>query len=193
MNRHYTNSLVFVIALFLSVPSFGQTPVKGKVTNSEDGSALPGVSIVIEGTTTGTVSDVDGNFTVNVPNSQSSLLFSFIGYTSQRIPVGSNTIINVIMEPDVSRLNEVIVTAFGISQEKKALGYAAQSVDASQITTMKQPNVVNALQGQVAGVQVTSSGGAPGMSSRIIIRGVNSLDPNADNQPLFEWSCNYYN
>lgn len=104
---------------------------------------------------------------------------------SKEVTMGSSNSINVILQEDSEQLDEVIVTAFGISQEKKSLGYAAQNIDADAITKTKQTNLVSALQGQVAGVQITNSGGAPGQSSRIIIRGINSLDPSADNQPLF--------
>ncbi|MHA7128091.1 SusC/RagA family TonB-linked outer membrane protein [Algoriphagus namhaensis] len=185
MKKNYAFALVFLASFLLSVPLFAQQEVTGTVKTQDDGLPLPGVSIIIEGTTQGTVSDIDGNYSITVPNSEAVLVFSFIGYETQRKVVGNNSKIDVSLMVEVSQLNEVIVTAFGISQEKKALGYAAQSVDAEAITATKQQNVVNALQGQVAGVQVTNSGGAPGQSARIIIRGINSLDPSADNQPLF--------
>lgn len=185
MKKSYLLTMLFLFGLMLSVPLYAQQTIKGKVTSQEDGEPLPGVSILIQGTTTGAVTDIDGNYSISVPNSESVLVFSFIGFESQTRRVGNNSEINVILAFSSSELDEVIVTAFGISQEKKSLGYSAQSIDAEEITTAKQPNIVNALQGQVAGVQVTNSGGAPGQSARIIIRGINSLDPSADNQPLF--------
>ncbi|EAZ80838.2 SusC/RagA family TonB-linked outer membrane protein [Algoriphagus machipongonensis] len=185
MKKSYLLTMLFLFGLMLSVPLYAQQSIKGKVTSQEDGEPLPGVSILIQGTTTGAVTDIDGNYSISVPNSESVLVFSFIGFESQTRRVGNNSEINVTLAYSSSELDEVIVTAFGISQEKKSLGYSAQSIDAEEITTAKQPNIVNALQGQVAGVQVTNSGGAPGQSARIIIRGINSLDPNADNQPLF--------
>ncbi|WP_163381997.1 SusC/RagA family TonB-linked outer membrane protein [Cyclobacterium sp. SYSU L10401] len=186
MNRNFTYCLLLISLLLLQVPLMAQQrTVSGKVTSTEDGEVLPGVSIVIEGTTTGTVSDIDGNYSIDVPGPDAVLVFSFIGFASQSQQVGSNQSLNVALSPEAGDLDEFIVTAFGISQEKKSLGYAAQSIDSEAITKMKQPNLVNALQGQVAGVQVTNSGGAPGQSARIIIRGINSLDPGADNQPLF--------
>ncbi len=145
---------------------------------------LSGVTIIVGGTTKGTTTDFDGNYSI-VASSGDILQFSYIGMLSKEVTVGSSNMINVILQEDSEQLDEVIVTAFGISQEKKSLGYAAQNIDADAITKTKQTNLVSALQGQVAGVQITNSGGAPGQSSRIIIRGINSLDPSADNQPLF--------
>ncbi|SHN20108.1 TonB-linked outer membrane protein, SusC/RagA family [Cyclobacterium lianum] len=186
MSKHFTFCLVLISLLLLQLPLMAQQrSVSGKVTSTEDGEILPGVSIVIEGTSTGTVSDIDGNYSIDVPGPDAVLVYSFIGFASQSRQVGNNQTLNVALSPEAGDLDEFIVTAFGISQEKKSLGYAAQSIDSEAITKMKQPNLVNALQGQVAGVQVTNSGGAPGQSARIIIRGINSLDPGADNQPLF--------
>ncbi|WP_296698874.1 SusC/RagA family TonB-linked outer membrane protein [Algoriphagus sp.] len=185
MKKSYSLTLLFLFGFLLSIPTYAQQTVRGKVTAQEDGQPLPGVSILIQGTTTGTVTDIDGNYSISVPSSESVLVFSFIGFDSQSLSVGSNSVLDVSLAVSTSELDEFIVTAFGISQEKKSLGYAAQSIDSEAITTSRQPNVVNALQGQVAGVQVTNSGGAPGQSARIIIRGINSLDPSADNQPLF--------
>jgi TonB-linked SusC/RagA family outer membrane protein len=185
MKKNYALSLFFLLGFLLSVPTYAQQNVKGKVTAKEDGNPLPGVSIVIQGTTTGAVTDLDGNYSITVPGAQSVLVYSFIGFSTKNVTVGNSSTIDVILATEESELDEFIVTAFGISQEKKSLGYAAQSIDSEAITTSRQQNVVNALQGQVAGVQVTNSGGAPGQSARIIIRGINSLDPSADNQPLF--------
>jgi TonB-linked SusC/RagA family outer membrane protein len=177
--------MLFLVFCSLGFEAIAQQQVSGKVTSTEDGLPLPGVSILIQGTNTGTVSDVDGNYAIAVPGPEAVLVFSFIGYQNKSLTVGNNTELNVSLAAETSQLDEVIVTAFGISQEKKSLGYAAQNINADEIIKTKQPNVVNALQGQVAGVQVTNSGGAPGQSARIIIRGINSLDPSADNQPLF--------
>jgi TonB-linked SusC/RagA family outer membrane protein len=159
--------------------------VTGKVTD-EQGQAMPGVSVVIDQTNRGTVTGVDGSFTLDVPTGSETLVFSFIGYTTQRVSIGNQTTVSVTMEEDVTQLQEVVVTgAFGVEQERKSLGYSVQTLNGEEITKVQQPNLVNALQGQVAGVQVTNSGGAPGMSARILIRGVTSLNPGGDNQPLF--------
>ncbi|SFO63944.1 TonB-linked outer membrane protein, SusC/RagA family [Algoriphagus ornithinivorans] len=185
MKNSYKSALLFLIGFLACISLYAQQTVSGIVTAKEDGAPLPGVSIVIQGTSTGVVSDIDGKYSISVPNTQAVLVFSFIGFETQRVPVGNRSTLDVSLATETSNLDEFIVTAFGISQEKKALGYAAQSINADEITKTRQPNVVNALQGQVAGVQVTNSGGAPGQSARIIIRGINSLDPSADNQPLF--------
>ncbi len=176
----YTTVLLFVLACTYN--SFGQT-ITGNVTDAAD-APLPGVTIIVGGTTNGTTTDFDGNYSI-AASSGDVLQFSYIGMLSKEVTVGSSNSINVTLQEDSEQLDEVIVTAFGISQEKKSLGYAAQNIDSDAITKTKQTNLVSALQGQVAGVQITNSGGAPGQSSRIIIRGINSLDPSADNQPLF--------
>ncbi len=176
------NTFFSLFVLLFTYTLVGQT-ISGKVTDNM-GAPLPGVSIVVSGTTTGTTTDFDGNYSITAMEGD-VLQFSYLGMKSKEITVGINQILNIALEEDSEQLSEVIVTAFGISQEKKALGYAAQSIDAEAITKTKQTNLVNALQGQVAGVQITNSGGAPGQSARIIIRGINSLDPQADNQPLF--------
>ena len=157
--------------------------ITGTVTDN-DGEPLVGVNITIAGTTTGTVSDLDGNYSLEVPPG-SRLIFSYTGYSSQEVVVqGGQTVFDVQLAPGVN-LDEVVVTALGISREKKALGYAVQEVGGEELLETREPNLVNAMQGRVAGVQITSSGGGPGQSARIIIRGVNSLDPSANNQPLF--------
>lgn len=177
--KHIT-FIMFV--LFCTYTSFGQT-ITGNVTDQAD-APLPGVTIIVSGTNKGTTTDFDGNYSISA-SSGDVLQFSYIGMQSKEVTVGSSNLINVTLQEDSEQLDEVIVTAFGISQDKKSLGYAAQNIDAEAITKTKQTNLVSALQGQVAGVQITNSGGAPGQSARIIIRGVNSLDPSADNQPLF--------
>ncbi len=177
--------LLFGLGCMQSVAWAQSQNISGTVTDAEENTSLPGVNVVVKGTTTGTVTDVDGNYSLSVPESAQTLVFSSIGYTTEEIDIGNRSTINVAIAPDVRSLQEVVVTSFGIEQEKQALGYAVQELQSQEITQTKQPNLVNALQGRVAGVQITNSGGAPGMSSRIVIRGVTSLDPSADNQPLF--------
>ncbi|MGK7395737.1 MAG: SusC/RagA family TonB-linked outer membrane protein [Candidatus Cyclobacteriaceae bacterium M3_2C_046] len=159
--------------------------ISGKVTAQSDGSPIPGVNVVFKGTNLGTITDLDGNFQLNVPETDGTLVFSYIGMTTKEVPINNRSVVEVQLKADVRQLNEIVVTSFGIEQEKKSLGYATQELQKEEITKTKQPNLINAMQGQVAGVQISNSGGAPGQSARIIIRGVNSLDPSADNQPLF--------
>jgi TonB-linked SusC/RagA family outer membrane protein len=180
-------ALMFASVQMLSanVPGLQQQSVSGKVLSVDDASALPGVSVFVKGTQTGTVTDADGNYTISVPSADATLVFSFIGYKTMEVGVAGRTTVDVSLETDIMQLGEVVVTSFGIEQSKQSLGFSTQTVNADEIAQMKQPNLVSALQGQVAGVQITNSGGAPGMSSRILIRGITSLNPNANNQPLF--------
>jgi TonB-linked SusC/RagA family outer membrane protein len=175
----------FLLVLFQVSVIFGQQRnVTGQVTSAEDGMTLPGVNVIVKGTNQGTVTDIDGNYSISVPE-DATLVYSFLGFEGREMQVEERSVIDINLEEDLESLDEVVVTSFGIERETKALGYAVQEINAEDISRTKQQNVVSALQGQAAGVQITNSGGAPGQSARIIIRGVNSLDPNADNQPLF--------
>ncbi|MFC6996986.1 SusC/RagA family TonB-linked outer membrane protein [Rufibacter roseus] len=159
--------------------------ITGRVLSASDGTPVIGASVVVKGTTVGTNTDADGNYSIAAPATGGTLVVSFIGFTAQEVPINGRSNINVSLKPDVQLLNEVVVTAFGREQEKKSLGYAVQEVGAEEIARTQNPNVVNALQGRVAGVQVLGTGGTPGAGSRIQIRGINSLNPGANNQPLF--------
>ncbi len=155
--------------------------VSGKVTDEGNG-GLPGASIVIKGQGTGTTTDLDGNFSLSVPE-DATLVISYVGYTTIEIPVQNRTQISVQLEPDSQQLNEIVVTAFGIEKEKKALGYSAQEVNGDELVEAREVNVANSLKGKVAGVFVNSSSAGPGGSSFVQIRGSSSLGGN--NQPLY--------
>lgn len=175
----------FVLMLLFHLPVMAQDrTVTGQVTTQGEGMPLPGVNVIVDGTTRGAVTDMDGEYRITVPP-DATLIFSSLGFETREVVVGNQTVINVALQEDLEGLDEVVVTSFGIEKEVKSLGYSVQEVSSEEITRTKQPNIVSALQGQAAGVQITNAGGAPGQSARIIIRGVNSLDPNADNQPLF--------
>lgn len=161
-----------------------QTQVSGTVTSEKDGSSVPGVSVAVKGTTRGTLTDASGNYSIGA-NPNTTLVFSSIGFTTKEAAVGNRSTIDMTLAEDTKLLNEVVVTALGITREKKALGYATQTVDNEEIMQNRQPNLVNALQGKVAGVTINSTGGAPGQGARILIRGINSIDVGRDNQPLF--------
>lgn len=154
--------------------------VTGTVVD-ESGAPLPGVSVVIKGTTVGTSTDFDGEYAIEA-NNDATLLFTYIGYANQEIAVRSRSNIDVELTPSAQSLDEVVVTALGISREKKTLGYAVQELQGEQITNTPETNIVNSLSGKIAGVQVTSGGSTVGASSRIVIRGNASF---SDNQPLF--------
>ena len=184
MKNKITLSVLFLV-LFQFTNLYAQEKmIKGKVISEQDAMPLPGVNVIIKGTTRGSMTDFDGNFSISA-TSENTLVFSSLGFKTQEVLVGNNNQLTVRMATDLQSLDEVVVTSFGIAQEKKSLGYSVQEIKSEDIVESKQQNIVSALQGQVAGVQITNSSGAPGQSSRIIIRGVTSLDPNADNQPLF--------
>jgi len=177
--------IVLLLGVFLLCTSlvFAQKTISGKVTSKDDGSALPGVTVVVKGTTTGTVTDNDGNYKLTVPATAVTLQFSFIGMTTYEAEIGTKTTIDVILESSATQLEGMVVTALGISKDKKSLGYSVQDVKGAELVQAKENNIVNSLSGKVSGIQVTNSSGAVGASSRIVIRGASSLSGN--NQPLF--------
>ncbi|PSL25673.1 SusC/RagA family TonB-linked outer membrane protein [Dyadobacter jiangsuensis] len=180
MKKVFTLGFLWVL-LFLAGTGFAQDlSIKGKV-QSADG-YLPGASILIKGTSRGSTTDSNGDFTLSAP-ANATLVISFIGYKTLEIPVGSKTVFDIMLENDATQFNEIVVTALGIAREKKALGYAVQEVSGKTLTQARETNLVNSLSGRLAGVQVTNSNGAPGSSSRMIIRGASSIGSN--NQPLF--------
>ncbi|MDZ7739884.1 MAG: SusC/RagA family TonB-linked outer membrane protein [Bacteroidales bacterium] len=180
--------LTLMISLFvltgLSV-LFAQTMVvNGTVTSSVEGEgSIPGVSVVVKGTTIGTTTEADGSYTISVPNESAILIFQFIGMKMVEEAVNGRTTINVVMEPDLLDIDEVVVTALGISRERKALGYAVQEIEGDDLAKSGNTNFANALQGKVAGLDITPSSGMPGASSSIVIRGARSFSGN--NQPLY--------
>lgn len=155
--------------------------ITGRVT-AGSGQPLPGVSVFIKGTGTGTATTPDGNYALNVPDTATQLTFAFIGMETQSVAINGQTSINVVLQPADKQLQEVVVTALGISRSKKALGYAVQEVKSTELQT-RPTNALSALSGKVAGLQVISSGGNMGGSSRVLLRGINSISGN--NQPLF--------
>lgn len=184
MKQKFTVSITLFFLLFgISFTGFSQTLVSGKVISQEDEQPLPGVSVLVQNTNIGTVTDIDGNYSINVPEGRNTLTFSFIGYKRQVIAVNNRTSINVSMVTDTEQLGEVVVTAFGLTQEKKQISFSAQEVGGSEILASREQNVVDALNAKVAGVQVTRQGGSAGAASSIVIRGIQSIS--GQNQPLF--------
>ncbi len=160
--------------------------ITGRVIEKSSGEGIPGVSILLNNTSVGTVTDIDGNYKLDIEPSENPILtFSFIGYEKQEVSIGSQSVINVSLATDYLNLDEVIVTAMNITQNKRGLNYAAQDVKGAEIAESQQQNFVNSLQGKIAGVQITSSSGSPGSSSSIVIRGGTSISENRDNAPLF--------
>lgn len=158
------------------------TKITGTVMSEEDGFPVVGASVLVKGTSVGTVTDIDGNFTIsNVPENAKTLVVSFIGLQSQEVPV--QPVVKVVLKSDAQALDEVVVTAMGISKEKKALAYAVQDLKGDQLTQAASSSLSSALQGKVSGVDITPSSGMPGASSQIVIRGVRSFT--GDNTPLY--------
>ncbi|WPP49543.1 SusC/RagA family TonB-linked outer membrane protein [Catalinimonas niigatensis] len=174
--------LLFTVFACLTTVWAQDSVIKGTVTTSEDGSPLPGVNIIVQGKATGTVTDIDGNYTLNVSDADDVLLFSYIGYQTQEIEIGNSTTINVVLEVDDAQLDEVVVTGFQ-EVERKLFTGAAERVKMEDI---RQPGMVDAsrmLEGQVAGVTVDNVSGTFGTAPKIRIRGNTSI--NGDNQPLW--------
>ncbi len=160
-----------------------QSTVSGEVTSSEDGTALPGVNVIVKGTSSGTVTDIDGKYRISVPPDGSILTFSFIGFQSQDIEIGNQSAINIALLPDTKQLSEVVVTAIGIERDERALGYSVETLQGEQIQQVSEPDPLRALQGKVPGVNINSSTGAPGSATRVTIRGQSSFLGN--NEPLY--------
>lgn len=174
--------LVLFFFICCTVPLWAQqVQVKGRVTSSGN-EPLPGVSILVEGTTTGTTTDASGNYSLQAP-AAGTLTFSFIGYVTRKIPINNRSVIDITLEPDAKQLGEVVVTALGVEREKKALGYSVTEVGGENLTQARENNVANALAGRVAGVNVSRTASGPAGSSRVIIRGAKSLV--GPNQPLY--------
>lgn len=156
--------------------------VTGRVVSGSDGTALPGVNIILKGTTIGSTTDASGNFSMSVPQNGSVLVFTFIGLKSQEVEVGNRTTVDIQMEQDATQLSEVVVTALGIERNKNELAYSAQKVDGDQVTMNRSVNFVNSLSGKVSGVDIKTSN-VMGGSTNVVIRGYKSISGN--NQALF--------
>ncbi|MDH3651906.1 MAG: SusC/RagA family TonB-linked outer membrane protein, partial [Saprospiraceae bacterium] len=172
--------LILPFCIMLSASSWSQTTVRGTVTASE-GEPLIGVNILEAGTANGTVSDIDGTYAITV-GSDASLVFSYTGFTTQTLSVDGRSEINIILEEGIG-LEEVVVTALGISREKKSITYAAQNADVEDIREARPLNVVNGLSGKVAGISVARSGSGVGGASKVLLRGNRSIAGNS--QPLY--------
>lgn len=179
MKKRLTSALLF-LAMGTGTVLAQTSKVTGKVVD-ENGEPVIGASIIVKGTTVGTVTDFDGNFELEVPNNGKHLVISYIGMKSQEVGVSSN--VTVRLMSDTQNLDEVVVTAMGIKRERKALGYAAQDLKADDLNKSGTTSLANAIQGKLTGVDIRQSSGAPGASAQITIRGARSFDGN--NQPLY--------
>jgi TonB-linked SusC/RagA family outer membrane protein len=154
--------------------------ITGTVTN-EAGETLPGVAIFVDGTTSGTVSDIDGKYRIVVPEG-STLVFSYIGFSTQRIEIGNRSVIDITMIQEAQALEEVVIAALGIQKTSRSIGYSATNVASDEVTINRTPNFMNALQGKIAGVSISALGTGPGGTSKVRIRGQSSIS--GQNNPL---------
>ncbi len=182
VNQKVQNYPLVFKTQILENSDFPDQLVSGRVTD-ENRQTLPGVNIIVKGTTQGTTSDAAGEYKITVPDENAVLVFSFIGYASQEVVVNARTTIDVAMVIDVQSLGEVVVTAIGVERKTKSLGYAVQVVDGQELSEVRETNVANSLKGKIAGVHVNPSSGGPSGSSFVVIRGSSSLTGN--NQPLY--------
>ncbi|RIH65465.1 SusC/RagA family TonB-linked outer membrane protein [Mariniphaga sediminis] len=182
--KYYIIDRVIVLSTVSGIVVSEAQPAKvsGKVTDS-GGQPLPGVTVVVKGTTQGTVTNADGEYALTDIPENGILVFSFIGMKSQELIVGNHTTINVRMEEETVGIDEVVVTALGLKRDKKALGYSVGEVKGSELTETSQGNILNAMAGKVSGVKINQMDGTSGSTVNIVIRGATSL--NNDNQPLF--------
>ena len=192
--KRYLFTLIVSVLLLPSLPgmvfaeAFGENIitqqnhiVSGTVTSAVDGLGLPGLSIILKGTTTGTVTNQDGGYNIEVPD-DGILVFSFVGFETQEVAVGGRNVIDIVMEESAMALDEIVVTALGIKREEKSLGFSVGRVDGEELTRVAQENVLNSMAGKVSGVTINSTGG-PGSTVSMVIRGATSMS--TDNQPLF--------
>jgi len=169
--------------LFCSVFAFGQArTVTGTVTDSVNNHPIGNVSVQVQGTGTGTVTDVNGNFSISVPSNSSVLVFSFTGMETQQVTVGDKSTVNVHMSSVSGTLNEVVVIGYGTARKSDLTGSVA-TVKGDQLMDRPVPNVTQALQGKVAGVDVSVNSNAPGAGAKVRVRGIGSINSNID--PLY--------
>jgi TonB-linked SusC/RagA family outer membrane protein len=175
--------LFLILSLFLTGIALAQVrSITGVVTSADDGQALPGVTVQVKGTTTGTVTDIEGKFKLSDVTPETNLVFSFVGFEPIEITVGDQLLINVQLSVSAEQLEEVVVTALGVKRQQREIGYSTEKIDADVVVRSNSPNIINAIIGRSAGVYVSQGDGVEGGSTRITIRGNNNILGN--NQPL---------
>lgn len=172
--------MLLTVFFFSYISITNAQTITGTVSD-EDGNKLSGISVAVKGTTTGTTTDATGQYKINA-GSQSVLVFSSIGFTNMEVSVGGRTVINIVLSTAAQSIGEVVITALGITKQARGLGYSTTNVKADELTLNRTPNVMNALQGKVAGVNISSLGTGPGGTSKIRIRGQSSIA--GQNNPL---------
>jgi TonB-linked SusC/RagA family outer membrane protein len=182
MLKHYLLYGILILVCCQSNIAIGQALTVKGVVRDETNSPLPGVNVVVKGTTGGTITDSDGRYSLNGPNGSSVLVFTFIGYADQEVTVADRTDIDVSLASDITSLDEVVVTALGIERTSKSLGYSTSKVNGDAISVNRTNNPMNALTGKIAGVNVQSLGSGPSGTSKVRIRGQSSIG--GQNTPL---------
>lgn len=173
--------MLFAFLAFLSMQMFAQRTITGTVTGADDGLGVPGVSVAVKGTSLGTVTDINGKYSIDVPAEAKTLVFSFMGFNTKEVEITSD-VINAALETSDIAIDDVVVTALGVTREKKSLGYSTQQISGDKVADVKTDNFVNTMSGKIAGVQVKVNSNFGG-STNIVIRGSSSLTGN--NQALF--------
>ncbi|MDN5204331.1 SusC/RagA family TonB-linked outer membrane protein [Fulvivirgaceae bacterium BMA10] len=163
------------------VVEIDEKTITGKVTD-EDANALPGVNVLVKDTNTGTVTDINGNYSLNVPDDVAILVFSYVGYITEEVDITGRTTVDLVLTPDIETLSEVVVVGYG-SQKRANVSSAIASIDQDELNNISYANTASLLQGKVAGVNVENSGGAPGTGAVVVIRGTGTLSNN--DQPLY--------
>jgi TonB-linked SusC/RagA family outer membrane protein len=176
-------SFLLVLLLLTAAQVLAQRTITGKVTSADDGSGIPGVTVLVKGTQNGVLTDIDGQYKITVPKDATTLTFTFIGLKTHEVTLTASNIVDVAMESEAQKLEGVVVTALGITREKKSLGYAVTEVSGADMARGGNPNMNTALSGKVAGVEVKPSSGMPGAPAQILIRGSRSFSGN--NTPLY--------
>jgi TonB-dependent SusC/RagA subfamily outer membrane receptor len=174
MNKRFT--LICSCFILFAFSGFAQQIVRGKVSDAGNGAGIPGASVLVKGSTSGTSTQPDGTYSITLPANATTLVVKYLGFLTQEVPVNNRTLINISLVPDETSLTEVVVTALGIKRSEKSIGYSTQTIKGDNLTMTKEQNVLGSLAGKVAGVQVVGSSGASmGGTQKIKIRGVNSL------------------
>lgn len=177
---------LLVSLVFINLGAFAQQSISGVVVD-ENQEALIGVSVNVKGSTTSvTITDMNGKYRFSSVPESSTLVFSYVGMKTQEQKITpSTTVLNIVMQSNALGINEVVVTAMGIQQEKKRMNFAVQSINSDKLTENRSQNFVSALQGKIAGLSVTNSSGSPNSGTQVIIRGISSMNNGQSNEPLF--------
>ena len=182
MKKYLLLGLLLLLSM-LQYASAQDRKVTGRVTDKQTAEGLPGVTVLLKGTSVGNSTGNDGSFTLSVPASGGTLVFSSVGFATAEAAIGTGSVFNIALANDSKQLSEVVVTALGIEKDVRSVNTTQQQIKGDDIAQKSEPNVLNALQGKVSGVSITSSSGLPGSSTNINIRGITSLQ--GSNQPLF--------